>query len=88
MDVKRISSRNLGRDDRWVQDGGLGFHDHTALKVTKSIHRCIGDHGRESRFPFLDEDVVAYLQQLRIDQKASAQWLYVLVRFHVCICTW
>lgn len=34
--------------------------------------RCIGDHGREARFPFLDEDVVAYLQHLRIDQKARA----------------
>ena len=26
--------------------------------------RCIADHGREARFPFLDEDVVAYISSL------------------------
>ena len=48
MEVKRISERNLGRDDR-----------------------CISDHGRESRFPFLDEDVVSYLNALPVWTKCD-----------------
>ena len=28
--------------------------------------RCISDHGREARFPFLDENVVSYLSSLPI----------------------
>ncbi|EGD73814.1 hypothetical protein PTSG_05508 [Salpingoeca rosetta] len=41
QDVRRISSRNLGRDDRVV---------------------C--DHGKEGRYPFLDESVVSFLNSL------------------------
>ncbi|KJE92709.1 hypothetical protein CAOG_03623 [Capsaspora owczarzaki ATCC 30864] len=48
LDVRRISARNLGRDDR-----------------------CISDHGRESRIPFLDENVVALLSSLPIFTKAN-----------------
>ena len=47
-DIKRLSSRNLGRDDR-----------------------CIGDHHREARFPFLDEEVVNYLHKLPIWRKVG-----------------
>ncbi|XP_013399902.1 asparagine synthetase domain-containing protein 1 isoform X1 [Lingula anatina] len=46
MEIKRISSRNLGRDDR-----------------------IITDHARESRLPFLDEDVVFFLNSLPMWKK-------------------
>ncbi|XP_061091095.1 asparagine synthetase domain-containing protein 1 [Conger conger] len=48
MELGRISSRNLGRDDR-----------------------IIGDHGKEARFPFLDEDVVSFLNGLPVWEKAD-----------------
>ncbi|KAJ8417542.1 hypothetical protein AAFF_G00223850 [Aldrovandia affinis] len=48
MELGRISSRNLGRDDR-----------------------IIGDHGKEARFPFLDEDVVSFLNRLPVWEKAA-----------------
>lgn len=48
MELGRISSRNLGRDDR-----------------------VIGDHGKEARFPYLDEDVVSFLNQLPVWEKAD-----------------
>lgn len=47
-ELNRISSRNLGRDDR-----------------------CISDHGKEARFPFLDEELVNYLSSLPITTKCD-----------------
>ncbi|KAM8855554.1 asparagine synthetase domain-containing protein 1 isoform 1-T3 [Spinachia spinachia] len=48
MELDRIASRNLGRDDR-----------------------VIGDHGKEARFPYLDEDVVSHLNSLPVWEKAD-----------------
>lgn len=46
MDLDRIPSRNLGRDDR-----------------------ILANFAREVRWPFLDETVVTFLSDLRVDQK-------------------
>ncbi|XP_033646951.1 asparagine synthetase domain-containing protein 1-like [Asterias rubens] len=48
LEIDRISSRNLGRDDRIISDQGL-----------------------ESRFPYLDESVVNYLNSIPIWLKAD-----------------
>uniref|UniRef100_D3ZWR3 Asparagine synthetase domain-containing protein 1 n=1 Tax=Rattus norvegicus TaxID=10116 RepID=D3ZWR3_RAT len=48
MELGRISSRNLGRDDR-----------------------VIADHGKEARFPFLDENVVSFLNSLPVWEKVD-----------------
>ena len=48
MEVDRLWTRNLGRDDR-----------------------CLSDCGKEARFPYLDEDVVAYLDALPLQFKCN-----------------
>ncbi|XP_054714242.1 asparagine synthetase domain-containing protein 1-like [Uloborus diversus] len=48
MELDRIGSRNLGRDDR-----------------------IISDHAVESRYPFLDEEVVSFLNSLPVWLKAN-----------------
>ncbi|XP_068200489.1 asparagine synthetase domain-containing protein 1 [Palaemon carinicauda] len=48
LEISRIHTRNLGRDNR-----------------------ILADHGRAPRFPYLDEDVVSYLNNLPIWMKAN-----------------
>ncbi len=71
MDFKRLAKRNLGRDDRWGTAEFLCW-----LFLTCSMHdRCIADHQREGQFPFLDEAVVAFLQQLPMCHKVPPSLL-------------
>ena len=44
-----------------------------------SLLRCIADHHREGQFPFLDEEVVAYLQQLPVHCKVGARSHRILI---------
>lgn len=48
MELNRIASRNMGRDDR-----------------------IVSDHGREPRFPFLDKNVVRYLNRIPVWMKVN-----------------
>jgi asparagine synthetase B (glutamine-hydrolysing) len=69
MDVDRISSRNLGKLF------SAAFHPFSVRAdiFNESVHytthkgrddRVIADHGKESRLPFLDESVVAFLAEV------------------------
>eukprot|EP00804_Cyclotella_cryptica_P002195 CCRYP_018257-RB/>CCRYP_018257-RB protein AED:0.13 eAED:0.13 QI:0/0.2/0.16/1/0/0/6/1140/520 len=48
MEVARLWTRNLGRDDR-----------------------CLSDCGKEARFPYLDEDVIAFLEKVPVHLKCN-----------------
>ena len=47
----------------------LVFDKRHCMILFSSDYRVITDHGKEARFPFLDEDVVSYLQSLPVHIK-------------------
>ncbi|KAJ2553126.1 hypothetical protein EV175_003048 [Coemansia sp. RSA 1933] len=51
IDVQRIATRNLGRDDR-----------------------VVSDNSKESRYPFLDANVVRFLSQTPLDRKMDMRY--------------
>lgn len=51
MDIDRLGTRNLGRDDR-----------------------IVSDHGKEIRYPFLDEQIVSFLNSLHINDKIDFRY--------------
>ena len=47
------------------------------LKIFLVLYRIITDHGKESRFPFLDERVVQFLSSLPVHHKVRSSLLHV-----------
>lgn len=41
--------------------------------------RVIADHGKEARFPFLDEELVSYLNHLPVNKKVCYGFLQVVL---------
>ncbi|KAJ8305594.1 hypothetical protein KUTeg_016139 [Tegillarca granosa] len=63
---------------KYQESGFQGLIDEIELEVSRISARNLGrddrvitDHGKESRFPFLDENVVSFLSQLPIYHKAN-----------------
>jgi asparagine synthetase B (glutamine-hydrolysing) len=65
---------------RFAQEGWAGLITEVAMDVSRISDRnlgrddrCVSDHGREARFPFLDEEVVTFLNGLPMDAKVDFQ---------------
>ncbi|XP_069126175.1 asparagine synthetase domain-containing protein 1-like [Argopecten irradians] len=68
-------SRHRGR---FSEEGWQGLLDEIELEITRISARNLGrddriitDHGKESRFPFLDEEVVNFLSSIPMQYKAN-----------------
>ncbi|XP_060081138.1 asparagine synthetase domain-containing protein 1-like [Ylistrum balloti] len=68
-------SRHRGR---FSEQGWQGLLDEVELEITRISARNLGrddriitDHGKESRFPFLDEEVVKFLSSVPMHYKAN-----------------
>ncbi|CAI5969127.1 unnamed protein product [Closterium sp. NIES-64] len=72
-DVQRLGRRNLGRDDRWPSLESEMRDDVQRLwrRNLGRDDRCLSDHGREPRFPFLDEGVMSALLALPLPRIAN-----------------
>ncbi|XP_022318246.2 asparagine synthetase domain-containing protein 1-like isoform X2 [Crassostrea virginica] len=71
-------SRHRGK---FEELGWQGLIDEVEMEVQRISARNLGrddrvitDHGKEARFPFLDEDVVSYLQSLPVYIKADLRY--------------
>ncbi|XP_062578607.1 asparagine synthetase domain-containing protein 1-like [Saccostrea cucullata] len=71
-------SRHRGK---FEELGWQGLIDEVEMEVQRISARNLGrddrvvtDHGKEARFPFLDENVVSYLQSIPIQTKADLRY--------------
>lgn len=49
-------------------------YDSTLICITGRDDRIISDHGREARFPFLDENLATFLSALPVWRKADMRY--------------
>ena len=69
-------------------------HTGTLVQSVRNIYqssfcRCVADHQRDAQYPFLDEQVVAHLQQLPMTLKARVLYIaiiYVMLVYQACCC--
>lgn len=67
-DVTRLWKRNLGRYICCYHSWDAFIFLILAVSISLRDDRCVADHARELWIPFLDEELVKFIQSLAIDE--------------------